>query len=240
RFVKDFSVVAKPLTNLLKKNTPFNWNDRCAQSFEELKRRLTSAPILALPSGMEDMWYILMLHDKDLGVFDAAWEGIAYASRQLRPHEINYPTHDLESQKFEYIPTQKELNLRQRRWIELLKDYDCTIDYHPGKANIVADALSRKTVDQLAVKPSLKDKIKDAQDNDSYLQKMKTKVQEGKNDQFVIQNDGMLMNEKRMCVPNVEELRTEIMHEAHYAPYAMHPGSTKMYRDLRPIIGGQQ
>ncbi|KAL0405562.1 UNVERIFIED_CONTAM: Transposon Tf2-11 polyprotein [Sesamum latifolium] len=86
----------------------------------------------------------------------------------------------------------------------------------------------------MQVKPSLKDKIKDAQDNDPYLQKMKTKVQEGKNDQFVIQNDGTLLNEKRMCVPNVEELRTEIMHEAHYAPYAMHPGSTKMYRDLRP------
>ncbi|KAL0421010.1 UNVERIFIED_CONTAM: Transposon Tf2-11 polyprotein [Sesamum latifolium] len=276
RFVKDFSVVAKPLTNLLKKNTPFNWNDRCAQSFEELKRRLTSAPILALPSG--DGGYV---HGKV----------IAYASRQLRPHEINYPTHDLElaaivhalkiwrhylygetfhiftdHKSLKYIPTQKELNLRQRRWIELLKDYDCTIDYHPGKANIVADALSRKTVDQLAgmicynveyltalramdvhfsvggdlllatiqVKPSLKDKIKDAQDKDPYLQKMKTKVQEGKNDQFVIQNDGTLMNEKCMCVPNVEELRTEIMHEAHYAPYAMHPGSTKMYRDLRP------
>ncbi|KAL0453992.1 UNVERIFIED_CONTAM: Transposon Tf2-11 polyprotein [Sesamum latifolium] len=173
KFVKDFSVVAKPLTNLLKKNAPFHWNDRCAQSFEELKKRLTSAPILALPSG-----------------------GGGYV---------------------------KELNLRQRRWIELLKDYDCTIDYHPGKANIVADALSRKTVDQLAVKPSLKDKIKDAQDKDPYLQKMKTRVQEGKNDQFVIQNDGTLLNGKRICVPNVEGLRTEIMHEAHYAPYAMHP-----------------
>ncbi|KAL0448766.1 UNVERIFIED_CONTAM: Transposon Ty3-I Gag-Pol polyprotein, partial [Sesamum latifolium] len=292
RFVKDFSVVAKPLTNLLKKNTPFNWNDRCAQSFEELKRRLTSEPILALPSGdggyvvytdasRQGLGCILMQHGKV----------IAYASRQLRPHEINYPTHDLElaaivhalkiwrhylygetfhiftdHKSLNYIPTQKELNLRQRRWIELLKDYDCTIDYHPGKASIVADALSRKTVDQLAgmicynveyltalramdvhfsvdgdlllatiqVKPSLKDKIKDAQDKDPYLKKMKTKVQEGKNDQFVIQNDGMLMNEKRICVPNVEELRTEVMHEAHYAPYAMHPGSTKMYRDLRP------
>ncbi|KAL0455612.1 UNVERIFIED_CONTAM: Transposon Tf2-12 polyprotein [Sesamum latifolium] len=292
RFVKDFSVVAKPLTNLLKKNTPFNWNDRCAQSFEELKRRLTSAPILALPSG--DGGYVVYTDASRQGlgcVLMQHGKVIAYASRQLRPHEMNYPTHDLElaaivhalkiwrhylygetfhiftdHKSLKYIPTQKELNLRQRRWIELLKDYDCTIDYHPGKANIVADALSRKTVDQLAgmicynveyltalramdvhfsvggdlllatmqVKPSLKDKIKDAQNKDPYLQKMKTKVQEGKNDQFVIQNDGTLMNEKRMCVPNVEELRTEIMHEAHYAPYAMHPGSTKMYRDLRP------
>ncbi|KAL0325067.1 UNVERIFIED_CONTAM: Transposon Tf2-11 polyprotein [Sesamum radiatum] len=203
---------------------------------------------------------------------------------------MNYPTHDLElaaivhalkiwrhylygetfqiftdHKSLKYIPTQKELNLRQRRWIELLKDYDCTIDYHPGNANIVADALSRKTVDQLAsmicynmeyltalramdvhfsvggdmllatmqVKPYLKDKIKNAHDKDPYLQKMKTKVQEGKNNQFIIQDDGMLLNGKRVCVPNVEELRMEIMHEAHYTPYAMHPSSTKMYRDLR-------
>ncbi|KAL0354352.1 UNVERIFIED_CONTAM: Retrovirus-related Pol polyprotein from transposon [Sesamum angustifolium] len=176
RFVKDFSVVAKPLRNLLKKNAPFNWNDKCAQSFEELKKRLTLAPILALPSGdgghvvytdasRQGLGCVLMQHEKV----------IAYASRQLRPHEINYPTHDLElaaivhalkiwrhylygetfqiftdHKSLKYIPTQKELNLRQRRWIDLLKDYDCTIDYHPGKANIVADALSRKTVDHLA------------------------------------------------------------------------------------------
>ncbi|KAL0347899.1 UNVERIFIED_CONTAM: Transposon Tf2-11 polyprotein [Sesamum angustifolium] len=86
----------------------------------------------------------------------------------------------------------------------------------------------------MQVKPSLKDKIREAQDKDKYFQKMKTKVQEGKNNQFIIQDDGMLLNGKRVCVPNVEELRTEIMHEAHYAPYAMHPGSTKMYRDLKP------
>ncbi|KAL0329176.1 UNVERIFIED_CONTAM: hypothetical protein Sradi_4904300 [Sesamum radiatum] len=86
----------------------------------------------------------------------------------------------------------------------------------------------------MQVKPSLKDKIRDAQEKYSHLQKMKTKVQEGKNNQFIIQDDGMLLNGKRICVLDVEELRTEIMHEAHYAPYAMHPGSTKMYRDLRP------
>ncbi|KAK4389735.1 Retrovirus-related Pol polyprotein from transposon.6 [Sesamum angolense] len=202
RFVKDFSVVANPLTNLLKKNAPFNWNDKCAQSFEKLKKRLTSAPILALPSGdggyavftdasRQRLGCVLMQHGKV----------IAYASRQLMPHEMNYPTHDLElaaivhalkiwthylygetfqiftdHKSLKYIPTQKELNLRQRRWIELLKDYDCTIDYHPEKPNIVADALSRKIVDQLAIKPSLKDKIRDAQDKDPYLQKVKTKV----------------------------------------------------------------
>ncbi|KAL0411738.1 UNVERIFIED_CONTAM: Transposon Ty3-I Gag-Pol polyprotein [Sesamum latifolium] len=171
----DFSVIAKPLTNLLKKNAPFNWNDRCAQSFEELKKRLTSAPILALPSG--DGGYVVYTDASRQGfgcVLMQHGKVIAYASRQLRPHEMNYPTHDLElaamymhlkiwrhylygrnisniyrSQKFKVYPTQKELNLRQRRWIELLKDYDCTIDL-PGKANIVADALSRKTVDQLA------------------------------------------------------------------------------------------
>ncbi|KAL0395498.1 UNVERIFIED_CONTAM: hypothetical protein Slati_4516000 [Sesamum latifolium] len=86
----------------------------------------------------------------------------------------------------------------------------------------------------IQVKPSLKDKVKDAQTKDPYLQKMKIKVQEGKNNQFVILEDGTLVNGKRVCVPNVEELKTEIMHEAHYAPYAMHPGSTKMYRDLKP------
>ena len=99
---------------------------------------------------------------------------VAYASRQLKPHEKNYPTHDLElaaivftlkiwrhylygekcfiyidHKSLKYLPSQRELNLRQRRWMELIKDYDCVIDYHPGKANIVADALNRKTMQTL-------------------------------------------------------------------------------------------
>ena len=96
---------------------------------------------------------------------------VAYASRQLKPHEKNYPTHDLalaaimfalkirrhylygekgfiytDHKSLKYFPSQRELNLRQRRWMKLIKDYDCVIDYHPGKANVVADALSRKSV----------------------------------------------------------------------------------------------
>ncbi|KAL2246181.1 UNVERIFIED_CONTAM: Transposon Ty3-I Gag-Pol polyprotein [Sesamum indicum] len=267
RFVKDFSIIAKPLTNLLKKNAPFNCNDKCAQSFEELKKKLTSAPILVLPSG--DGGYVVFTDASRQGlgcVLMQHWRVIVYASRQLRPHEINYLTHDLELATIVHALKIWRHYLyweTQRRWMELLKDYDCTIDYHPGKANIVADALSRKTGDQLAgmicynmeyltalramdvhfsiggdillatiqVKPSLKDKIKDAQARDPYLQRMKPKVQKEKSDQFIIQEDGTLLNGKRICVPNVEELRMKIMHEAHYAPYAKHPGNL--------IIGGQ-
>ena len=89
----------------------------------------------------------------------AKWKVIAYALRTLKPHEMNYPTHDSElaaivhalkvwHKSLKYIPTQNELNLRQRRWRELIKDYVCVIDYHPGKANLVADALSRKAVEK--------------------------------------------------------------------------------------------
>ena len=98
---------------------------------------------------------------------------VAYASRKLKPHENNYPTHDLElaaivfslkiwrhylygekciytnHRSLKYLPSQRELNLRQRKWMELIKDYDCVIDYHPRKANVVADALSRKSVQTL-------------------------------------------------------------------------------------------
>ena len=102
---------------------------------------------------------------------------VAYASRQMKPHEQNYPTHDLElvavvfalkiwrhylygekcrifinHKSLKYLLTQKELNLRQRRWLELFKEYDCIIDYHLGKANVVADALSRKTISGLSLK----------------------------------------------------------------------------------------
>ncbi|GKA82827.1 putative reverse transcriptase domain-containing protein, partial [Tanacetum coccineum] len=103
-----------------------------------------SAPILALPEGNDDFVVYCDISHQGLGeVLMQREKVIAYASRQLKPHEENYTTHDLELGAV-YILDQKELNMRQCRWLELLADYNCEIRYHPGKANVVADALCRK------------------------------------------------------------------------------------------------
>jgi hypothetical protein len=158
------------MTRLLEKNKDLDWTEQCQTSFEELKKRLTSAPVLILPNitkkfgiycdaSRQGLGYVLM-HDGKV---------VSYASRQLRKHEENYPTHDLElavvvhalkiwmhyrighrceiysdNKSLKYIFMQNDQNLRQRQWLELIKDYDLGINYHPGKANVVANALSRK------------------------------------------------------------------------------------------------
>ena len=167
RFVEGFSKLAAPLTKLTRKEE----SEACQQSFDELKRKLTSAPVLTLPSGQDGYTVYCDASKLGLGCVLMQHENvIAYASRQLKKHEQNYPTHDLElavvvfalriwrhylygvpciiftdHKSLQYLFTQKELNMRQRRWVKLIKDYECTIKYHPGKANVVADALSRKS-----------------------------------------------------------------------------------------------
>jgi hypothetical protein len=166
----------KPLTSLLEKEKEFKWDDKCQACFEELKKKLTTAPVLIMPD----------IHGFDV-YCDASRQGlgcvlmqegkvVAYASSQLRKHEQNYPTHDLElvatvhalkiwrhymignkcqiftdHKSLKYIFTQRDLNLRQRGWLELIKDYDLDIQYHPGKANVVADAFSRKSQSNMLV-----------------------------------------------------------------------------------------
>ncbi|CAJ2662068.1 unnamed protein product [Trifolium pratense] len=295
RFVKDFSKLAFPLTRLTQKKVEFQWTDACEESFQKLKQYLTSAPVLALPTSgggyavycdasRVGLGCVLMQHGKV----------IAYASRQLKRHEQNYPTHDLEMaavifalkiwrhylygetleiytdhKSLQYIFKQRDLNLRQRRWMELLKDYDCTILYHPGKANVVADALSRKSMGSLAhlaaikrpiikefqelvesgvqleidsskallahvqIRSTLVDDIKEAQSKDSDLVKTVDDVRNGKVSNFSVDFDGVLWLNSRLCVPNVGELRRKILEEAHHSSYTIHPGSNKMYQDLR-------
>ncbi|CAA0826072.1 Uncharacterized mitochondrial protein AtMg00860, partial [Striga hermonthica] len=170
RFIEGFSKIAQPLTNLTMKAVRFDWSSQCEESFQELKRRLTTAPVLSIPDPTLEFTIYSDASKMGLGcVLMQQGKVVAYASRQLKPHEQNYPTHDLElaavfhalkiwrhylyggkceiftdHKSLKYIFTQKELNMRQRRWLELVKDYDCTISYHLGKANVVADALSRR------------------------------------------------------------------------------------------------
>ena len=166
-----------------------------------------------------------------------------------------------------YVFTQKELNMRQRRWLELIKDYDIELLYHLGKANVVADALSRKSrheamIEALTDKPELQQqlnrlevevrfernqgmlcmmevesdlmsKIRTTQMEDDMLLRLCMDVQEGKAPGFVLQEDGALWFGKRVCVPDMDGLRQTIMQEAHDSAYSVHPGASKMYKDLR-------
>nr|KYP33904.1 Retrovirus-related Pol polyprotein from transposon 17.6 [Cajanus cajan] len=172
RFIENFSRLALPLTRLTKKDQPFVWDSRCEESFQELKRRLTCAPVLLLLDPSKTFKVFCDASKLGLGgVLMQEGKVVAYASRQLKAHEQNYPTHDLElaavvfvlklwrhylfGSRFEvfsdhkslkYLFDQKELNMRQRRWLEFFKDYDFQLSYHPGKANVVVDALSRKSL----------------------------------------------------------------------------------------------
>ncbi|XP_070022617.1 uncharacterized protein [Nicotiana sylvestris] len=176
RFVDGFSTLASPLTKLTQKAVKLQWSDARERSFQELKSRLTTTSVLTLLEGTKG--FVVYCDSSRIGlgcVLMQLDKVIAYASRQLKNHEKNYPTHDLElvavvfalkiwqhylygvhvdvftdHKSLQYIFKQKELNLRQRRWLELLKDYDIDILYHRGKANIVADALSRKSMGSLA------------------------------------------------------------------------------------------
>ncbi|GMP43952.1 hypothetical protein CsSME_00013113 [Camellia sinensis var. sinensis] len=183
---------------------------------------------------------------------------IAYASRQLKLHEKNYPTHNLElaavvfalkiwrhylygpscqiftdHKSLKYLFTQKELNMRQRRWLELLKDYDIQIQYHLGKANLVADTLSRKLVGNLAclamisVEPTIVEEVKIRQREDEFFKKVIDKIITKPRPGYTIENQ-VLKFEGRLCVADVPELKRKILQEAHGSRFAVHPGNTKM------------
>ncbi|XP_073046026.1 uncharacterized protein [Primulina eburnea] len=246
KFIEGFSSIAVPLTRLTQKNSKFTWSEDCEKSFQTLKEKLASTPVLILPAENKDFTIYSDASKDGLGcVLIQEGRVIAYASRQLKPHEQNYPTHDLElaavvfalkiwshylygakceiftdNQSLKYLFTQKELNMRQRQWIELLKDYDLTISYHPGKANKVADALSRKgpgkiTLASLSAQPCLQETVKLNQDRDPVLTKLKEQVREGKSLDHQIDGKGTLRMKGRLCVPDSDNLRQEIMAEAH-------------------------
>ena len=289
KFVEGFSSIARPLTQLLRKDHKFVWTDKCEKSFQELKNRLVSAPVLTMPDVTKSFDVYCDASKLGLGsVLMQEGKVISYISRQLRPHELNYHTHDLElaavvhalkawrhflmgkrceiytdHKSLKYIFTQRELNMRQRRWIELIKDYDLSIHYHPGKANVVADALSREPVslnsmikirqpglwkeleqlgievvsygmlDTMEVKPTLVDQIKEAQQGQKSIEGIKNRMKREEVPGFTIDSEGVLWYKGRICVPSESELKQTILAEAHDSLYSIHPGGTKMYQDLK-------
>ncbi|GKB16391.1 putative reverse transcriptase domain-containing protein [Tanacetum coccineum] len=245
-----------------------NQGEEEEESFQTLKQKLCSALILALLEGTEDFVVYCDASLKGYGaVLMQREKVIAYASRQLKVHEENYTTHDLElgavvfalrlwrhylygtkcvvftdHKSLRYILNQKELNLRQRRWIELLSDYDCEIRYHPGKANVVADALSQKGREKplrvralmMTVHNDLPKQIREAQG-----EAMKRKNVKAENlgrlikPIFEFRPDGTRCFGNRVWLPRFGGLRDLVMHESHKSKYSIHPGSDKMYQDLK-------
>ncbi|GJZ88212.1 putative reverse transcriptase domain-containing protein [Tanacetum coccineum] len=275
RFIKGFSKIAKSMTKLTQKNVKFDWGEKEETTFQLIKQKLCSAPILALPKGSENFIVYCDASHKGLGVVLMQNEKvIAYASRQLNIHEKNYTTHDLElgvvvfalkmwrhylygtkctvftdHKSLQHILDQKELNIRQRRWLELLSDYDCEIRYHPGKENVVADALCRKEmIKPLRVRAlvmtiglnlpkqileaqteALKPDNLTAEDVGGMLRQDLTK------ERLKPRADGTLCLNNRSWLPCYGDLRTLVMHESHKSKYSIHPSLDKMYQDLKQL-----
>nr|GEU32759.1 putative reverse transcriptase domain-containing protein [Tanacetum cinerariifolium] len=231
--------------------------------------KLCYAPILALPEGSKDF---VVYYDTSVGGFGAVLmqreKIIAYASRQLRTHKENYTTHDLElgvvgfalrlwrhylygmkcvvytdHKSPQYILDQKELNMRQRRWIELLSDYDYEIHYHPGNTNMVADALSWKEREPIRVialvmivHPSLHEQFRNAQSEAMKKKNVKAENLSRLTKQIVkIHPDGTRYHDKRIWLLRFGGLRDLIMNESYKSKYSIHLGFDKMYQDLKQL-----
>ncbi|GJY52840.1 putative reverse transcriptase domain-containing protein [Tanacetum coccineum] len=281
RFIEGFSKIAKSITKLTQKKVKFVWGDKQEAVFQLMKQKLCSAPILALPERRKDFIAYCDASIKGLGaVLMQREKVIAYASRQLKIHEKNYTTHDLElgavvfalkiwrhylygtkctvftdHKSLQHILDQNELNIRQRHWLELLSDYDCEIRYHPGKANVVADALSRKERDKplrvralvMTIGLDLPKQILNAQTEARKPKNIKNEDVRGmlienskdpeklRTEKLEPRADGTLCLNGRSWLPCYGDLRTVIMHESHKSKYSIHPGSDKMYQDMKKL-----
>nr|GFA61749.1 putative reverse transcriptase domain-containing protein [Tanacetum cinerariifolium] len=268
------------MTKLTQRKVKFEWGDKQEVAFQLLKQKLCSAPILALPEGSKDFVVYCDASIQGLGVVLMQREKvILYASRQLKVHDKNYTTYDLDlravvfdlkiwrhylygtkctvftdHKSLQHILDQKELNMRQRHWLELLSDYDCEIHYHPGKANVVANALRRKERVPLRVRAlvmtiglDLPKKILKDQTEARKQENIKNKdvggmlIENAKNPEAIRTEklepsaDRTLCQNSRGWLPCYGNLRTVIMHESHKSKYSIHPVSEKMYQDIKKL-----
>ncbi|GJX14216.1 putative reverse transcriptase domain-containing protein [Tanacetum coccineum] len=261
--------IAKPLTLLTQKNKKYEWGMEQEEAFQTLKDNLYNALILSLPDGVED--FVVYYDASKQGLCCVVMQRgkvIAYASRQLKIHEKNYTTLDLElgavvfalktwrhylygmksviytnHKSLQHIFDQKELNMRQRRWIKLFSDYQYEIRYHPGKANVVADALSRteqvkpRRVRAMAmtIQSRIRGMILAAQGEAFKQENVLAERLHGLDQHMERREDESLYFLDRIWVPLVGGVRMIIMDEDHKTRYSVHPRADKMYHDLRDM-----
>ncbi|WVZ19821.1 hypothetical protein V8G54_007143 [Vigna mungo] len=267
RFIEGFSKIVAPLTQLTRKEQPSSGPIS----------RLTRAPMLVIPDVNRPFEVFCDASYQGLGcVLMQEGKVVTYASRQLKVHEKNYPTHDLElatvvfalkiwrhylygarfqvfsdHKSLKYLFDQKELNMRHKRWMEFLKDYEFELQYHPGKANVVADALSRKTVhisNMMVRELSLVESFRDLKlQCELELNGIKCcgmwfssdlfdriKREQAADEEFQkMRTNGLLKYRGRTYVPHNGELKRLILEEAHQSRFSIHPGMTKIYQDLK-------
>ncbi|GJY73012.1 putative reverse transcriptase domain-containing protein [Tanacetum coccineum] len=246
------------------KNKKYSWGKDQESAFQLLKQKLCEAPFLTLLEGDDDFVVYYDASLQGLGAVLMQREKIiAYASRQLKPHKEKYTTHDLElgavvfalkiwrqylygikctmftdHKSLQHILDLKELNMRQRRWLELLTDYDYEIHYHPGKANVILDALIRKErIKPLRVRalvmtlhPNLPSQILKAQTEAIKEENIKAENLRGMDKAFEVRPDGTRCIKNQSWLPHFGGLRDLIMHESHKSKYSIHPGSDKMVK----------
>jgi hypothetical protein len=286
-FIPNFSKIDKPMTKLLEKDAKFVQSKECEEALLTLKKLLTTAPVLAQPDLEKPFHVYCDASSTSLGgVLKQDDRVITYASQQLWRHEEHYPTHDLEflivvhalklwrhyllgnlvyiytyHKSLKYLFTQPDLNMRQWRWLELNKDYELEIHYHPRKTNVVADALSRKehcnhlmvqllascsdpeepslwvipkgVLNIIALIPTIKEEVIAAQKMDVGMGHIWRRMQLAEAQCFGEDADGVLWFKNHLVAPKDFQLHRKIMDETHCSRYSIYPRTNKMYQNLK-------
>ncbi|GJV34091.1 putative reverse transcriptase domain-containing protein [Tanacetum coccineum] len=214
------------MTKLTQKSVKFEWGEKAEAAFQLLKLKLCSAPILALPEGSKNF----VVHEKNYTTHDLELGAVVFALKMWR-HYL-YGTKCVvftDHKSLQHILDQKELDMRQRRWLKLLSDYDCEIRYHPEKANVVADALSRKERSKplrvralvMTIGLNLPKQILSAQSKARKEENFINEDLRGMINKLEPRADGTLCLNNRSWIPCLGDLRALIMHESHKSKYSI-------------------
>ncbi|GJX81787.1 putative reverse transcriptase domain-containing protein [Tanacetum coccineum] len=229
RFIEGFSKISKPMTKLTQKNVKFNWGEKEETAFQTLKQKLCSAPILALPEGSENFVVYCDASHKGLGaVLMQKEKVIAYASRQLKIHEKNYTTHDLELGAVVFA---------LKMWRHYLYGTKCVVytDHKSLQHILDQKELNMRQPLVMTIGLNLPARILNAQVEARKEENYGTEDLQGMIKKLEPRTDGTLCLKNRSWIPLFGDLRALIMHESHKSKYSIHPGSDKMYQDLKKL-----